>query len=120
MCKMARRKQFDETQKKRKQEWISHTIDKTFKQEAQATQFDQMLDRLGLIEANCTPNAEVAAWIRTNRNTRYVPERVLRTLRCRTMFDEGDLAPYSLTESGMVIEPLPMQEVRDEQTITQE
>src|SRR5258708_6226075 len=82
-------------------------IEQLVKQEVRKTEFEAMLNRLGLTEITCTESAEAIAWVSTHRNSCFIRERVLRALQCGTLYDDGDIAPYSLTECGMIIEPLP-------------
>lgn len=107
-------KSLTEKQRKQRQEFVTHTVDQQFKIEEHITEWEQLLTRLGLTELNCTESAEVREWVTSRRNSRYIPEPILRRLGIRTMFDEGNLAPYSLTESGVVIEPAPLEELEEE------
>jgi hypothetical protein len=109
-------KRLTEKQRKRRQEFVSGTVDLTYKQEIHTTQFEQLLDRLGLTEANCHLHQEMVEFCRVNKDRRYIPEIVLHRLRVGTIYDEGEqLAPYSLTASGVVIpEPLTLQPLSGE------
>lgn len=85
-------------------------VDSQYKVEKHTTEFEKLLKRLGLDLATCMDNAEVIAWVKANRNTKYIPEQVMHKLRVKTRYDDN-LAPYSLTASGVVIpEPKPLVE----------
>lgn len=94
-------------------EWASFTVDQQFKVEQHLTEFERELLRLGLTEDNCHENAELVAWVKSHRDTRYVPEKLLARLRVRTIYDEGNTAPFSLVEGTVIPEPSPLQEVED-------
>jgi hypothetical protein len=42
------------------------------------SQFERLLEQLGLNETTCLSSATVAAWCRTHKNQRFIPEAVLR------------------------------------------
>lgn len=107
-----------ERQRKQRQEFVTHTVDQQFRIEEHATEWERLLQYLGLTDENCTESPEVREWAVAHRNSKWIPVPILRRLRLRTMFDEGDLAPYSLTESGVVIEPASLQEIEGESDAT--
>ncbi len=113
-------KRLTEKQRKQRQEFVTHSVDQQFRIESHITEWEQLLLRLGLTEANCTESFEVCEWVVAHRNSKWIPEPILRHLRLRTVFDEGDFAPYSLTKSGVVIEPAPLQEIEEESDATEQ
>ena len=89
------RRNLTEKQRKQPQEFVSGTVDLTFRQEAHSTQFEQLLGRLGLTEASCHENEECVAWCKAHKESHFVPEPVLHRMRIRTLYSET-LAPFSL------------------------
>lgn len=104
------RRNLTEKQRKQRQEFVSGTVDLTFRQEAPTTQFEQLLDRLELTEANCHENEECVTWCKSHKDSRFVPEKVLHRMRIRTLYDET-LAPFSLIAGTVISEPSPLREV---------
>lgn len=103
-----------EKQRKQRQEFVTHNVGLTFKQDVHTTQFEQLLTRLGLTEETCHLSAECAAWCRSNRDRRYIPEIVLHRLRTKCLYEEKD-APFSLIDNMVIPDAPPLQEVEDEQ-----
>jgi hypothetical protein len=106
------RRNLTEKQRKQRQEFVSGKVDLTFRQEIHTTQFEQLLDRLGLTEANCHENEECMTWCKAHKDSRFVPETVLHRMRIRTLYDET-LAPFSLVAGTVIPEPSPLREVED-------
>jgi hypothetical protein len=113
------RHRLTEKQKQQRQEFVTGTVDLTFRQEAHTTQFEHLLDRLGLTEANCQENEECVSWCKAHKDSRFVPETVLHRMRIRTLYDET-LAPFSLIAGTVIPEPSPLQEVEDVSEETQQ
>lgn len=108
-----------EKQKQKRQEWTTGKVGQTLRQDVQTTQFEQLLTRLGLTEENCHLNAECAAWCRSNRDRRYIPEIVLHRLRTKCLYEEKD-APFSLIDNMLIPDAPPLQEVDDEQSLQEQ
>jgi len=102
--------------KAQRNDWVSGMSGLTRKESEYTTEFEQLLQRLGLTEENCVGHSEVIAFCKAKCNSRYISERVLARLHVRTIYDEGDTAPFSFVEGTVIPEPLPFQEVDDEQT----
>jgi len=82
--------------------------------EVKLTEFEVLLKRVGLTEQDCMGNAEMFAWVKANKDRRYVPERLLRAMRLGTEYD-SDTSAYSLTESGIVLEPVAPSKLQGEE-----
>jgi hypothetical protein len=54
----------------------------------QPTQFEQLLEKLGLDETTCLRSAAVAAWCRQHKNRRFIPEAVLRHFKLQVSHDD--------------------------------
>jgi hypothetical protein len=54
----------------------------------QPTEFEKMLEKLGLIEEECTESADVRAWCGAHKNTYYVPEWLLRHFKLEVSHDK--------------------------------
>jgi hypothetical protein len=104
------RRNLTEKQRRQRQEFVSGTTGLTSKQPTEhITEFQQLLQRLGLIEDACHLNEECAAWCRVNRDRRYIPENVLYRLRVKSLYEE-EQAPFSLIDNTLVPEPKPLEE----------
>lgn len=112
-------KRITEKQRKQSQEFVTGTVGLTFRQEVHITQFEQLLSRLDLTESNCHENSECAAWCRSNRGRRYVPEIVLHRLRVKCLYEET-IAPFSLIAGAVIPEPSPLHEMEDVNEETQQ
>lgn len=110
-------KRLTEKQQRQRQEFVSGTVDMAFRQEAHTTQFEQLLERLGLTDANC--HEECVTWCKAHKDSRFVPEIVLHRMRIRTLYDET-LAPFSLIAGMVIPEPSPLQEVENVNEETQQ
>jgi hypothetical protein len=58
------------------------------------TQFEQLLQKLGLTETTCLDSAAVAAWCRQHKNRRFIPEAILRHFKLQVSHDNfGEESP---------------------------
>lgn len=94
--------------KRQRQEWVSGTTG-IAKQEVHITQFDLLLKRLGLTEATCHLNEEVAAWCNRYKNFKFIPEMVLHRLSMDTEYD-AEPSAYSVVDGTVIPEPKPLEE----------
>jgi hypothetical protein len=95
--------------KVQRQEFVSG-ITGTAKQEVHVTQFELLLARLGLTEATCHLNEEVAAWCNRYKNFKFIPEMVLHRLSMDTEYD-AEPASWSIVDGVVLPEPTPLEEV---------
>jgi hypothetical protein len=111
---MSRRNNLTEKQRKQRQEFVTHTVDRQFKIEEHSTEFETLINKLHRTMENCHESSEVREWVVSHRNSKWIPEPILRRMGVKTIFDEGEhLAPYSLTESGVVLEPASLEEIEE-------
>jgi hypothetical protein len=102
-------------QKQQRQEWVSGSTGQTTKDRTKhITQFEMLISRLGLSEANCHTNAKVAAWCNRYKSHKFIPEMVLHRLSLETAFD-GEPASFSLVNGIVLPEPKPLEEQEVEQ-----
>lgn len=92
--------------KRQRHDWVTGKVGQAVKEHSTATQFEQLLTRLGLAESTCHLNETCAAWCRSNRNFRFIPELVLHRLKTKTLYEEH-LSPYSLVAGTVIPEPMP-------------
>lgn len=105
---MPRRKLSKTELKASRQEFVSG-VRGIHKQEVHITQWELLLKRLGLSEANCIANVEVQAFCKKYRNYRFIPEMVLHRLGMETDYDLEPGA-YSLVNGTVLPAPAPLEE----------
>ena len=110
---MPRRKLSKAELKASRQEFVAG-VRGIHRQEVKPTQWELLLKRLGLSEANCIANVEVAAWVKKNCDRLYIPELVMYRLQVQSSYDV-EPSPFSLTEAGVVIPDIAPSQLQDEE-----
>jgi hypothetical protein len=53
----------------------------------QPTEFEKMLEKLGLAEKECTESPGMKAWCKTHKNTHFIPEWILQHFKLEVSHD---------------------------------
>jgi hypothetical protein len=80
-----------------RQAWTTMTTGRVTKEHISITKFEQEVARLGLVTSEYADSAELKTWCEAHKNTRYIPEWLLKAYEMVTDWDETEKKPTTLT-----------------------
>jgi len=81
-----------------RQAWTTMTTGRVTKEHISITKFEQEVARLGLVTSEYADSVELKVWCEANKNTRYIPEWLLKAYEMVTDWDEEkNVKPTTLT-----------------------
>jgi hypothetical protein len=82
---------------KQQSQWSSGLHGQVDKVAVKSTQFETEVARLGLATSEYADSAELKTWCEAHKNSRYIPEWLLKAYEMVTDWDETEKKPTTLT-----------------------